>query len=115
MKQILILPIVLVISLTAYSQSENTNIQDSVIELERDSLRLFFGTYEFAPQFIMKIFSLNEKVFAQRIGDEDKFQIFPKLKNVFFLKSMPAELEFTKSAKGVYDTLVLYQSGKEMM
>lgn len=98
----------------AYSQNNNNTTQNIEIKLERDSLRIFFGTYEFAPQFKMNIFSLNDKIFAQRIGDQDKFQIFSKSKNVFFLKAMPAELEFVKSSKGSYDTLLLHQEGKDL-
>lgn len=98
----------------AYSQNTNNASQNVEIKLERDSLRIFFGTYEFAPQFKMNIFSLNDKVFAQRIGDQDKFQIFSKSKNVFFLKAMPAELEFVKTSRGSYDTLLLRQEGKVM-
>ena len=98
----------------AYSQNTNNASQNVEIKLERDSLRIFFGTYEFAPQFKMSIFSLNDKVFAQRIGDQDKFQIFSKSKNVFFLKAMPAELEFLKTSRGSYDTLLLRQEGKVM-
>ena len=88
--------------------------QNIEIAVERDNLRPFLGTCEFSPQFRMKIFSINEKTFAQRIGDADKFQIFPKAKNVFFLKQMAAELAFTKSAKGHYDTLILHQDNRDM-
>jgi ketosteroid isomerase-like protein len=62
----------------------------------------------------MKISSINDKAFAQRIGDDEKFEIFPKARHVFFLKTMPAELEFKRSVKGSYDTLLLHQGGKEM-
>ena len=84
------------------------------IVMSRDSARKFFGTYEFEPRFKMKIFSEGPKFFAQRIGDELKYQIYPKRANVFFLKDMPAELEFLKSARNGYDALVLHQGGKDV-
>jgi ketosteroid isomerase-like protein len=62
----------------------------------------------------MNIFSVNDKTFAQRIGDDEKFQIFPKTGNSFFLKAMNAELEFKKSVAKSYDTLILHQDGKDM-
>lgn len=115
MKNFLILFISLQATVFAFSQNGNEIIKNVEIDLKRDSLRNFFGTYEFAPQFKMIIFSLNEKVFAQRLGDNDKFQIFPKSNNVFFLKAMPAELEFIMTSKNMYDTLVLHQEGKKMI
>lgn len=114
MRQFSLLLFFLMSANISYCQNGNDSIKNIEISLSRDSLRIFFGTYEFSPQFKMNIFSLNEKVFAQRIGDEDKFQIFPKRYNKFFLKAMPAELEFKKSEKNSYDTLVLHQDGNEM-
>lgn len=114
MRQLLLLAIFSFAATVSYSQTTSDTTKNSEISLSRDSLRIFFGTFEFAPQFKMNIFSLNEKIFAQRIGDEDKFQMFPKAANVFFLKTMPAELAFKKSGKGIYDTLLLHQGGKEM-
>ena len=84
------------------------------VTISRNSAQLFFGTYEFAPNFKLRVFSENGSLFAQREGDPDKFQVFPKRANVFFLKTMPAELEFIKSATGRYDTLILHQGGKDM-
>lgn len=114
MRQFFILILFLLNATTPYAQNNNPQTKNIEISLCRDSLRAFFGTYEFAPQFKMDVFSVNEKVFAQRIGDADKFQIFPRQSNVFFLTAMEAELEFKKSAKGSYDTLVLHQDGMDM-
>jgi hypothetical protein len=84
------------------------------IAMSRDSARQFFGTYEFAPGFQMQVFSENTKLFAQRIGDQERFQIFPKQANVFFVKAMPAELEFRRAGAGGYDVLLLHQGGRDM-
>jgi hypothetical protein len=92
----------------------NNATKQNEIELSRDSLRQFFGTYAFAVQFHMNIFSVNGKAFAQRVGDGEKFEIFAKVYNVFFLKAMPAELQFIQSSQGQYDTLILHQDGKQM-
>jgi ketosteroid isomerase-like protein len=101
--------------LTTAAHAQTTNDSANVeIALSRDSLRHFFGTFEFTPQFKMRIFSQHAKIYAQRIGDVEKFQIFPKKSDVFFLKLMPAELRFQKSPTGVYETLTLIQGGKMM-
>jgi hypothetical protein len=97
-----------------FSQTPRDTISNKEIVLSRDSLRVFFGTFEFSPNFKMKIFGVNENIFAQRIGDQDKFQMFAKSSDRFFLKIMPAELEFKTSIQGSYDTLLLHQGGKEM-
>jgi hypothetical protein len=96
------------------SQSPSDTITNKEIILSRDSLRVFFGTFAFSSNFKMKIFSINENIFAQRVGDQEKFQMFSKSSNRFFLKVMPAELEFKTSTKGSYDTLLLHQGGREM-
>jgi len=84
------------------------------IALSRDSARQFFGTYEFEPRFQMRIFSQNGQLFAQRLGDADKFQLFAARPGLFFLKAMPAELEFVRAANGQYETLLLHQGGHDI-
>lgn len=80
----------------------------------REIARPFFGRYEFSPQFQITVFSVNQKLFAQRIGDPDRFQLLQKSPAVFSLQGMPAELQFKKSLQGSYDSLVLSQGGKLM-
>lgn len=82
------------------------------IDLPRDSVRRLFGLYEFEPQFKMRIFSENRHLFAQRLGDADRFEIFPKSPTTFFLKAMPAQLVFRSTASGPFDQLELHQGGK---
>ena len=87
---------------------------DRQTALRRDSAR-FSVLYEFEPNFRMRIFSENHSLFAPREGDADRFQIFPKRANVFFLKSMPAELKLLKSAATKqYEMLILHQNGKNI-
>ena len=83
-----------------------------IVELPRDSVRALFGLYEFEPQFKMRIFSENRHFFAQRIGDADRYEIFPSSPTTFFLKAMSAELVFRAKASGTYDLLELHQGGK---
>lgn len=84
------------------------------VAMPRDSARQFFGSYQFEPNFTMRIFSENNKYYGQRVGDAERFQLFAKQANRFFLKAMPAELEFLRDASGRYQTLVLHQGGRDM-
>jgi len=103
----------------AFAQAPPTSLSPSPatpteIHLSRDSARQFFGTYEFGPRFQLRVFSENGRFFAQRRGDPDRFQLFPKAANVFFIKIMPAELEFRRATGGAYQTLVLHQGGQDL-
>lgn len=91
MKQLIILINLLLSALVVHAQGPGQPA-NTEIALSRNSVRQFFGTYEFELDFKMRIFSASTKLFAQRLGDADKFQIFPKKANIFFLKAMPAEL-----------------------
>lgn len=109
----LLLNTVYPLSLSAQTKSDST--QNAETLLPKDAARKYFGVYEFNPDFKVKVFSeTTNKLFIQRIGDPQKFQVFLKQSNLFFLKDMPAELEFIKSANGNYETLLLHQDGKEM-
>ena len=107
----LLLPLCLVAFSGLAQQTETANQE---ITLSRDSARVFFGTYEFAPNFKLRVFSENNNLFGQREGDAEKFQLFAKAANRFFLKTMPAELEFIRASTGQYETLLLRQEGKTM-
>ncbi|MEQ1500553.1 MAG: serine hydrolase, partial [Parcubacteria group bacterium] len=85
------------------------------IQIGEKILKNYFGTYEFSPDFLMNIFSEGNHIYAQRIGESDKFEIFPYGEDFFFLKAFEAELEFKKNEKQVIDTMVLHQDGKDMV
>ena len=115
-----LLPLTLLAASSALAQTTQTaqpmppapaNVE---IAMPRDSARRFFGSYQFEPNFTMRVFSENNKYYGQRVGDAERFQLFPKQANRFFLKAMPAELEFVRDAAGHYQTLVLHQGGRDM-
>ena len=58
----------------------------------------------------MKIYSKEDKVYAQRVDEEQRFRIYYYKENSFFLKKMDAQLEFRLLDKVV----ILHQGGKEM-
>lgn len=112
MKQLFIGSALLLGSLATQAQAPASPAANVEIAFSRERARPFFGTYEFEPRFQMRIFSENGRLYAQRLGDADRFQLFAKKPTVFFLKAMPAELEFLPAASGQYETLVLRQGGR---
>ena len=109
-----LLPLALLAARPARAQTAPPAPANVEIAMSRDSARQFFGSYQFEPNFTMRVFSENGKYYGQRVGDPERFQLFPKQANRFFLKAMPAELEFIRDASGRYQTLVLHQGGRDM-
>ena len=89
--------------------------QKKEISLARGSLSKYLGTYEFSPDFKMNILYSGKDIYAQRIGEENKFEIFPYKEHHFFLKAFEAELEFKENNTNKIDTLILHQGEKEMV
>lgn len=109
-KVIVCLVFVLNTILTAWAQTKDTSRQNEEIPLSKDSVRKFFGIYEFNPEFRMRIYSENARsIFAQRVGDAQKFRIFPKKPNVFFLKEISIFKTFNGPGKSVFDGYVLQE------
>jgi len=84
------------------------------VEIPRDTMRRYFGIYEFDPNFRMKIFSSGNKMYAQRINDADKFEIYYYKPGNFFLKRMDAQLEFSQFEHNSYQKLTLHQAPRNM-
>ena len=53
------------------------------------------------------------KLMTQATG-QGKFQLFPKSETRFFLKVVPAEVEFVADENGEYNKMILYQNGQEV-
>ena len=78
-------------------------------EIPAEKVKLYLGVFEFNSDFRLKIFSIDDKVYAQRIGEEQRFRIYYYKEDNFFLKKMDAQLEFRSG-----DKVILHQSGREM-
>ena len=85
-----------------------------VIDLAPDSVKKYLGIYEFNPEFKLKIFSELNKIYAQKLGETEKFRIYYYQPNRFFLKKMDAQLEFAQGKDNSSITLILHQSGKQI-
>jgi CubicO group peptidase (beta-lactamase class C family) len=80
------------------------------IVLPSASLDDYVGTYKLADKFLLKVFRLNDELFAQATG-QGAFPIFPSAPNEFFYKVVRASISFTRDDKGAVNGLVLHQNG----
>ncbi len=81
------------------------------IRLSADVLSKYTGIYELVPQFSIKIFVENGKLYEQATGQQ-KFQLFPQKEDYFFLKIVDAQIEFTRNESGKITSLTLFQGGQ---
>jgi CubicO group peptidase (beta-lactamase class C family) len=70
----------------------------------------YVGTYKLADKFLLKVFRLNDELFAQATG-QGAFPIFPSAPNEFFYKAVRASMSFTRDDKGLVNGLILHQNG----
>jgi hypothetical protein len=80
------------------------------IVLPSASLDDYVGTYKLADKFLLKIFRINDALFAQATG-QGPIAIFPSAPNEFFAKAVRASVSFTRNPDGVVNGLVLHQNG----
>jgi serine-type D-Ala-D-Ala carboxypeptidase/endopeptidase len=80
------------------------------IVLPRASLDEYVGTYKLADKFLLKVFRMNDGLFARATG-QDAFPIFPSAPNEFFAHVAGISMSFTRDPNGVATALVLHQNG----
>lgn len=83
------------------------------ISVDTNILEAYVGTYELQPGFDIVITVTNGTIYAQATG-QSQFQIFPESETRFFLKVVPAEIEFSVDEAGNVSHLTLFQGGNEM-
>jgi serine-type D-Ala-D-Ala carboxypeptidase/endopeptidase len=74
------------------------------------SLDEFVGTYKLADNFLLRVFRMNDGLFAQATG-QGAFPIFPSGPNEFFAKIGGISMSFTRDPDGAVNGLVLHQNG----
>jgi CubicO group peptidase (beta-lactamase class C family) len=80
------------------------------IVLPSASLDEYVGTFKLAHKFLLKVFRMDEGLFAQATG-QSAIPIFPSAPNEFFAKVVRASISFTRDPNGVVNGLVLHQNG----
>jgi D-alanyl-D-alanine-carboxypeptidase/D-alanyl-D-alanine-endopeptidase len=80
------------------------------IVLPAASLDAYLGTYRLNDKFLLKIFRLNDALFAQGTG-QGAIPIFASAPDEFFARAVKASVSFTRNASGEVTGLVLHQNG----
>jgi hypothetical protein len=83
---------------------------NKAIVLPSASLDDYVGTYKLADKFLLKVFRMNDGLFARATGHV-AFPIFPSAPNEFFAKVAGINLSFTRDPNGAVSGLVLHLNG----
>lgn len=73
-------------------------------------LKKYVGTYELSPGFNIEVTLDNGELSIQATG-QPKAAIYAESETKFYLKVVPAQIEFFKDDKGGIEKLILYQNG----
>ena len=71
------------------------------------------GVYALQPQFKITITSEDGRLFGQATG-QGKNELFPESTDRFFLKTVDAQIAFTREEDGAVTELTLFQNGREI-
>lgn len=82
-------------------------------EVSEEILSSYVGNYELFPNFVLSITKEGNQLYSQAT-DQAKFPIFPETEKLFYLKVVPAKVEFIKDDAGPVNSIMLYQGGREM-
>ncbi len=75
---------------------------------------LWAGVYEIQPGFNLTITREGDALMSQATG-QGKFRLLPASANRYFLREVPAEVEFAVGDDGRASELTLYQGGREIV
>lgn len=96
-----------------YDKPYSVPVANVEVKLEDAVLKQYEGEYALAPNFSITV-SLKEAYLYGQATGQPPFQMFAKSEKRFFLKAVPAEVEFFKDADGKITEMILYQNGREM-
>jgi CubicO group peptidase (beta-lactamase class C family) len=77
---------------------------------DEKSLDAYVGLYELSPDFTIKIFKDGGKLMFQGTT-QPPCEMFPESETVFFLKSRPSQILFSRDENGKVSSLTLHQNG----
>ncbi|RIA10205.1 CubicO group peptidase (beta-lactamase class C family) [Flavobacteriaceae bacterium MAR_2010_72] len=90
----------------------NTDELFKEIIIDDTILESYIGKYELSPEFVITVSKDGSQLKAKPTGEEE-FEIYPKSKNVFYLKVVEAQITFNKSEDGTVVSMTLLQRGQE--
>jgi D-alanyl-D-alanine-carboxypeptidase/D-alanyl-D-alanine-endopeptidase len=88
--------------------------QRKEITLDSDTLDLYAGKYQFAPNAVFTITRKDNQLFAQLTG-QGTSEIYPESKTDFFFRIVDAQILFKTDSQGRANALVLRQSGRDQI
>ena len=83
------------------------------ISLTPEVLKQYNGKYELAPTFHIVVTAKGNQLFAQATG-QPEFELFAESETTFFLKVVPASIDFSKDETGNVISLTLHQGGQDL-
>jgi ketosteroid isomerase-like protein len=109
----------------AYTQTKTEQLDESkktstppnlskTITLNTEEKAKYLGIYEFSPRFKAQILIVADKMYAQRLGENDKHLLVPIGKHRFFVHDVEQELEFVANEKGDFDKAILHTGEQPM-
>ncbi|WP_373518018.1 serine hydrolase [Pricia sp.] len=84
------------------------------VTVEPTILESYVGKYQLQPGFVITVRKEGDQLKAQATG-QPEFEIYPKAKNIFYLKVVAAELTFNKNDQGAVESLTLNQGGQQLV
>ena len=84
------------------------------VEVPEAILETYIGNYQLMPGFILSVTREGGQLKTQATG-QPMFDVFPKSKNVFYLKVVTAQLTFNKGDSGNIESVTLLQGGREII
>jgi len=73
----------------------------------------YVGEYELNPEFHIKIFKENNRLFTLASG-QPKFEIYPEDTDLFFLKVANAQIKFIRDKENKVTELIIKQNGEKI-
>lgn len=83
------------------------------IEVPRDVLESYVGTYAATPQFKLTVTLDKGRLMVQATG-QSKLPVFAETKTKFFYKAVEAQISFVTNDKGKVEKLILHQNGRDL-
>lgn len=87
--------------------------ENPTVAISNELFDQYVGEYELAPGFTIKVWREEGRFNAQATG-QMAFEIFAESETKFYLKVVPAKIEFTRNAEGQVNSMTLYQNGAIM-
>jgi hypothetical protein len=83
------------------------------VRVDPKILEDYVGEYQLNPEFTIAVTTREGRLIAQGTG-QPAFELFAETDSKFYLKDVPATLNFVKGEQGTVTHLVLHQGGNEV-